>query len=230
LQPSSCLVVVPYRDHIEPACEEALRGLEARGYTVRRSVGSAAVDLKQSHLATEALAGPFDEILWVASDTSFHPDAVERLRSHGLPLVGGLSVEPVKGEFACAFLRDTPALTLGEGGSVTEVRHVGTAFLLTHRRVFEDIGRKFDLPACNRTWPTPVVPYFQPLVWSDPELGYQYLGEGYSFCERARQAGHKVMVDTSIRLWRVGPRSYGWEDVLAPIRRVTAATLQVKPE
>jgi len=66
------------------------------------------VDLKQSHLATEALAGPFDEILWVASDTSFHPDAVERLRAHRLPLVGGLSVEPVEGKFACAFLDAVP--------------------------------------------------------------------------------------------------------------------------
>lgn len=228
MEPSRCLVVVPFRDHVEPACEEALRGLEARGYAVRRSVGSAAVDLKYSHLATEALAGAFDEILWVGSDTSFHPDAVERIRSHGLPLVGGLSVEPAQAQLACVFLPDTPPLTLGDGGGVTEVRYLGTAFLLTHRRVFEDVGRTFDLPVCNEAWPTPVVPYFLPLLVHDPQHGHQYLGEGYSFCERARQAGHEVMLDTSIRLWRVGPKSYGWEDVLAPTRRMATAKLQIK--
>ena len=42
--------------------------------------------------------------------------------------------------------------------------------------------------------------------------GYWYLGEDYSFCERARQCGYKIMADTSIRLWHIGEYAYGWED------------------
>jgi hypothetical protein len=41
---------------------------------------------------------------------------------------------------------------------------------------------------------------------------YWYLGEDYSFCERARQCGYKIMADTSIRLWHIGSYAYGWED------------------
>lgn len=228
MDPSRCLVVVPFRDHIEPACEESLRGLEARGYAVRRTVGSAAVDLNHSHIATDALASDWQEILWVAPDTSFHPDAAERLRGHDLPLVGALSVEPGTRELACVFLPDTPDLTLGDGGGLVQVRSLSTTFLLTGRAVFEDIARTHDLPTCNKRSPTPVVPYFQPFVADDGDRGPQYLADSAALCERARRAGHRVMLDTSIRLWRVGPHSYGWEDVLTPIRRAPSAKLPVK--
>ena len=38
------------------------------------------------------------------------------------------------------------------------------------------------------------------------------LNEDYAFCERARQCGHKIMVDTTVRLWHVGLYRYSWED------------------
>jgi hypothetical protein len=225
---ATCLVVVPFRDHILPACEDGLRGLEARGYTVRRQSEPASVDLKRSHLATDGLAEGFDEIMWIDSDTVFHPDGVEKLRSHGLPLVGGIYTKRVRAEFACVFLKETPPMTLGEGGGLVEVRYAGTGFLLTHRRVYEDIKAKLNLPVCNKMWATPVVPYFQTLVSEDPELGWQYLSHDYSFCNRARQAGHKVMLDTSIRLWHVGAYPFGWEDVGMPVRRVATVKVDVK--
>ena len=46
----------------------------------------------------------------------------------------------------------------------------------------------------------------------DPDGGFRYLSEDYSFCERARSAGHKVFADTSIRLGHVGEYEYVWED------------------
>lgn len=230
MQGDRCLVVVPFRDYVEPACEEALRALEARGYTVRRRVEPASVDLKRSHLATEALAENFEEILWVDSDTVFHPDAVERLRSHRLPIVGGIYAKRGQAEFVCRFLPDTPTMTLGEGGGLVEVRYAGTGFLLTHRRVYEDIKRVLELPVCNKMWPTTVVPYFLPLAIEDIDLGWYYLSHDFSFCERARQAGYKVMLDTSIRLWHVGTYTYGWEDVISPIKRTSTAKLRIKPE
>jgi hypothetical protein len=44
------------------------------------------------------------------------------------------------------------------------------------------------------------------------EGAYWYMSEDYSFCERARQCGYKIMADTSIRLWHIGAYRYGWED------------------
>ena len=42
--PQKCLILVPVGVFIERRCEEGLRGLEARGYCVRRVYGYAAID------------------------------------------------------------------------------------------------------------------------------------------------------------------------------------------
>ena len=221
-----CLVLVPYRGHVEPACEEGLRELESRGYAVRRVDSSAAIDRARSELATQALAEGFEELMWIDSDIAFEPDAVERLRSHDLPLVAGLFAKRGVRQFGCAFLEDTEEVVLGEGGGPIEVRYIGTAFLLTRRRVYEDVARAFDLPVCNARV-VPAVPYFLPMVVRQPDGGFWYLSEAWSFCERARQAGYKVMIDTAIRLLHLGRYGYGWEDVGAPIARTKSATLRL---
>jgi hypothetical protein len=225
-----CIVLVPHRENIESACEESLRGLEALGYRVRRSNASAAIDRTRSELATQALAEGYEELLWVDSDIAFDAAAVDRLRSHGQPLIGGLFAKRGIASFGCHFLPSTTEITLGEGGEPIEVRYIGTAFLLTHRRVYEDIATKFALPICNDVeGGAPAVPYFLPLVVRDAERGYLYLSEAWSFCERARQAGHKVMVDTAIRLFHYGRYAYSWEDVGAPRQRVATAKARFKP-
>jgi hypothetical protein len=227
---SRCLVIVPYLETIDPACETGLRALEARGYRVQRSDSSAAIDRARSELATQALAdASVEEILWVDSDIAFEPDAVDRLRSHGLPLAGALFAKRGKPEFGCKFLDEPAEMTLGEGGGLVEVRYLGTAFLLTHRRVYEDVARKFSLPICNARAGKPSVPFFLPMVIHDPVMEYWYLSEAWSFCERARQAGHKVMVDTCIRLLHVGRYGYGWEDIARPTQRAATAKMRLKP-
>jgi hypothetical protein len=212
-----CLLVVPYVDRIDG--EAALRQLEAAGYAVRRCDSHANIDLRRSELATRALAEGFDEILWIDSDMTFEPAAVDQLRAHGLPLVGAVYAKRGGAALTCTFLEGTDQVTLGEGGGLLEVRHAATGFLLTHRRVYEDIAAKFDLPVCNAGSKSPVVPYFLPMVIRDPQMGPWYMSEDWSFCERARQAGHRVMVDTSLRVWHVGRYAYGWEDVGAGVKR-----------
>jgi hypothetical protein len=223
---SRCLVLVPYRGHIEPSCDESLRALEARGYAVRRVDSSAAIDRARSELATQALAEGFDELMWIDSDIAFDPDAVDRLRSHGLPIVAGLFAKRGVRQFGCSFLDETEEIVLGEGGGPIEVRYIGTAFLLTHRRVYEDVARAFSLPVCNAKV-VPVVPYFLPMVIPQTDGGFWYLSEAWSFCERARRTGHKVMIDSTIRLLHLGRYGYGWEDVGAPIARTKSATLRL---
>jgi len=60
------------------------------------------------------------------------------------------------------------------------------------------------------------------------QAGHWYLGEDFSFCERARQAGYKIYADTSIRLWHFGNSPFGWEDAGAEVRRF--ATFQFSIE
>src|SRR5690242_14368549 len=95
MDPSRCVVLVPTAGSIEPDCERGLRALEARGYAVRRVVGSAPIDQGRSQIASEALADGFEELFWIDSDVAFRPADVDALRAHGIPIVCG--VYPKKG-------------------------------------------------------------------------------------------------------------------------------------
>lgn len=226
MSPHGCVVLVPFASFIEPACETQLQELERRGYVVRRVPATAAIDFSRSQIASEALADGFDELLWIDADILFSPDDVDRLRSHGAPLVAGLFAKRGQPEFIASFLPDTDEVRFGEGGGLLEVRYAGTGFFLTRRALYDDIRRAYSLPRCNSRFGLAVVPYFLPMVIPDEGGGHWYLSEDYAFCERARQAGHKVLVDTSVRLWHIGKYPYGWEDVGAPRERHGSMTFR----
>jgi hypothetical protein len=225
---SRCVVIVPFHQYIEPACERALRGLEALGYRVERSGGGAGIDRVRSELATRALGEGCEEIVWIDADMSFDPGAVDALRAHGLPLVGGLYARRGPRGFTCLFPSGTTEIAMGGAGGLMEARYLATGFLLTHRRVYEDVARTAGLRVCNESLGQPSVPYFLPIVHDDPGQGMRYLSEDWSFCERATAAGYTPMIDTSIRLWHLGSYGYGWEDVAAPLARMPGVKLTMK--
>jgi hypothetical protein len=59
-----CVVLVPYNGFIHPECEDALKELERRGYSVRRVGGYAAIDQGRNQMATDALIDDFGEPLF----------------------------------------------------------------------------------------------------------------------------------------------------------------------
>ena len=58
--------------------------------------GYAAIDQGRNQMATDALLDGYEETMWIDADVDFHPDAVDRLRSHNLPMVAG--IYPQKGK------------------------------------------------------------------------------------------------------------------------------------
>jgi hypothetical protein len=217
-------VLVPYYSHIERACEEGLRELERQGYPVRRKGGYAAIDHVRNKLATEALLEGFEETMWIDADVAFEPDAVRRLRRRRLPIVTGVCPKKGKQELALRLLPGTKKLVFGKRGGLTEIMYAGTGFLHVRRLVYERIQCDLNLPVCNERFPRPLIPFFHPLIVDDGE-GPWYLGEDWSFCERARQCGFQIMADTSIRLWHIGDYRYGWEDAGTRMQRSADFTL-----
>ena len=99
-----------------------------------------------------------------------------------------------------------------------------TGFLLVRREVYLTVQERLRLPMCNERFGSPMVPFFHPMLYAC-EDGHWYLAEDYAFCQRAREAGFKVMADTTIRLWHVGHYAYGWEDSGRDRDRNTTFTL-----
>lgn len=218
---AKCVVLVPVFGAIEPKCDDALRELERRGYPVRRIRGYSQIDLARSQIATRALDEGFEETFWIDADVAFRPDDVDRLRAHRLPLACAIYAKKAARELACHVMPGTQEIVFGRGGGLTEILYGATGFLLVRRQVYEEMERRLQLPRCNVRFGSPVVPYFLPLVKADGE-GHWYLSEGYSFCERARQCGYRVLADTTIRLRHIGGYGYSWEDAGAnPTRHAT---------
>jgi hypothetical protein len=224
--PRRCVVLVPYRGHIAPACEDGLRALERRGYVVWRGGGPSAIDEKRSQMATDALVHGFEETMWIDPDVRFDPGAVDRLRSHKVPIVA--AIPPRNGGRApsCQPLPGTSDLVFGEGGGLAEVLYAAGAFLLVRQRVYMDQVRQLRLPTCNEHLRRPLIPFFRPMVQPRDD-GTWYLPEDFSFCEAARRCGHRVLADTSIRLWRLGEHASSWEEIGTPQKVHATVTLRL---
>jgi hypothetical protein len=218
---SSCVILVPAFTPPVTKCEEGLRELERRGYPIRRVRGFSAVDQGRNQMASDAIHDGFAETMWIDTDVGFAADAVERLRSHQLPIVAGLYPQPGARSLACELLPGTENLVFGEEGGLVEVKYAAAGFLLVQRAAYEAIREANKLPLCNTRFGRGVWPFFMPLTVerekeangeNPPSPRHRYLTDDFAFCHRARQAGLKIMADTSVRLWRVGSYGYGWED------------------
>lgn len=216
--PQRCAILVPVAERIEPACEAALRELERRGYRVWRVWGYRQIDLGRCQMASDALAAGCDETFWIDADTGFHPDAVEQLRRHQLPIVCGIYPKKSKRELAIHVLPGTRELVFGEKGGLVEILYAATGFLLVRREVYDTMRHRLDLPVCQADTGRTLVPYYAPLIRPDGD-GWWYLADDFAFCHRARQCGYRIMADTSIRLWHLGSRAFSWEEAGCPMRR-----------
>ena len=224
------IVLVPFLTHIEPGCERGLRELEADGFTVRRFAAIVAIDRTRADAATSALADGAEALMWIDSDVTFTVEEVRALAGLGAPLASGLYPKKGVRDFAAHFGPEVTEIGVGVSGGLYDARYVGAGFLYTERVVFDDIRRRFGLPTCNTRFGAATVPYFLPMVIADPDGppgSYWYLGEDFAFCERARQAGHRIVVDTRLRLGHIGHYVYGWEDAGQQITRVTGARFRV---
>jgi len=226
--PAACVVLVPHTGFIHPECDDALKELERRGYPVRRVGGFSAIDQGRNQLATDALVEGFQETLWIDSDIGFHPDAVEQLRGHALPITCGIYPKKGKPGLACHVGPGTPTVVFGRRGGLVEITYAGAGFLHVRREVYLTIQEKLGLPVCNEGFGRPMIPFFQPLVRQLDE-GHWYLAEDFAFCERARQCGYAIRADTTIRLWHIGTYRYGWEDAGIERERFGDFTLHLGP-
>lgn len=120
---------------MEPGCEAGLRVLEQRGYQVRRVRGFSQIDVGRNQMATDALREGFQELMWIDSDVAFHPDDVERLRTHQLPFACGMYAKKSRRDLRLsATTPSPPALVLtsvdptnGQGESLITFKYPSIA-------------------------------------------------------------------------------------------------------
>jgi len=243
---SACAILVPQFGAVSARCEEGLRELERRGYSIRRGRGFSAIDQGRNQMASAALVDGFEETMWVDPDIGFSADSVDRLRAHGLPICCGIYPQSGGRSLACHLLQGTETLVFGEQGGLVEIKYAAAGFLHVRREAYETIRNCLKLPLCNTRFGRGNWPFFHPQAVEEDgqESGvrsqgsgigsqqvpvtHRYLTEDYAFSHLARRAGLKVMADTTIRLWHSGSYGYGWEDAGSAPERSDTYRFQVE--
>lgn len=136
----------------------------------------------------------YDKVFWIDSDISWTLDNFRTILESELDIVGGLYQTAPDGRVAVARFDQTyPELPtvvreqdfIFEEERFIEVYGLGFGFIAMKQGVFE---------ACSRPWF-----YMRSVRW--PHLDFDTnLGEDYSFCVNAREAGFKTYLDLQVKV------------------------------
>lgn len=174
-------IAVPHLEMIHSDFFHSFRQLK-RPANVRESYIKGTLIAKQRNELVKGMKG--DWLLFIDSDMTFPADALLRLLDHNLDIVGGLCFKRVP-EYNPTIYQKVPGqfkwnwIQDYPRESLFEVDGTGSAFLLIKKKVFDAI----------------------PYPW------YEYNGEvseDLYFCHKAKQAGFKIHIDSSVKIGHLG--------------------------
>ncbi len=158
-------------------------------------VKSSLIEVSRNIAVDQMLENNCSHILFIDSDMAFGTQALQRLLSHKVPIVG-VTYSTRMPKFMLTHKNHDDTRTLSQQTGTYEVKGLGGGLLLVERRVFEAFKR----------------PWFQ-MDWLDNKTIH---GEDLFFCEHARAAGFHTLldVDLSRNVRHCGQHFYSIEDTL----------------
>jgi len=144
------------------------------------------IDDLRNDIVEEAQIRGVTHLIMQDVDMIYHPKTIPSLLAHNLPVVGALSFRrypPFDG--IMLRLRTEDGITGYESvddwedGEIVEVDATGTGCILFNMEVFKKIP----------------YPWFQ--FYKEPTTG-AVVGEDIGFCQKLKEAGYKIFVDTSV--------------------------------
>lgn len=172
--------------------------------------GDSLIARARNVLASRFLRSSATHLLFIDTDLIFSPAHIAKIASHDEPIVAGLYPKKQRELGWVCNLLDEPTPPRNDG--LQPAKYAGTGFLMIAREVFEamiaahpeieydpdegdESGLKWD--------------FFATGVWKCPSSGRRrYLSEDWMFCQRARDLGFSILIDTSIVCKHVGKFIY----------------------
>jgi len=181
--PSGDSIVVPFWSSFSQAITTSWTDNEVLGVRGMNTVSA------RNKIVYKAIADGFDYVFFMDSDMEFPAGTLEKLLSHNKDIVGGFYVRKKKGFLPNAFKlgsRIGDKLLTEFVNDFREVEAIGTGCLLIKTEVFSNIKK----------------PWFE-YEPTGSEDGHM-MTEDLVFCDRAKQAGHKIYCDGTIACGHVG--------------------------
>jgi len=158
-----------------------------------------------------------DWLMFIDTDLVFKPESIEELYRLGIERGPGVYVGtyPIKQLKPKVVMNAVPGHKPAADGTV-EVREAGTGFMLIHRDVFAKMQAHFKDEieyetdsGSDQAARTIMCDYFSVGVRKDPELGWKrFLSEDWYFCQRWREMGGKIIMQTKISCGHIGTFTY----------------------
>ena len=157
------------------------------------SVSNPRHEVARNEAIRNFLESPSEWNMWIDTDMTFEHDSIEQLRAtalkHDADMVAGLAFIYKRGHnviqpnaYSWNGAEGFKEMEDYESGNVYEIDGTGSAFMLTHRRVYE----AWDNEYWHQTWR------------EHPETG-EPMGHDLAFCYRATQVdGFKLLYDTGV--------------------------------
>lgn len=186
--------------------------------TFRLLEGDALIERSRARVATEFLLNTNDDILiFLDDDILIAPKDVQKLalvcKEKDLDILGAAYVTKDEDNPAFTFrtLANEEDIPFGTNGGLNEIRMQATGCIAIQRRVFQEMVERGDAVLCNNQ-NLQFYPFFTPMTRMIDRHPV-YLSEDWAFCERARELGFKVWLDTTIKVGHIGPKVYDWDDL-----------------
>ena len=180
-----------------------------------------------------------DWLLFIDTDLIFAPEDVDLLYALGREKGPGVYVGtyPIKQLKPKVVMNAIPGKKIEADGTI-EVREAGTGFMLIHREVFARMAKHFEheiryeADAGNAHDAREIMnDFFSVGVRLDPDLGWKrFLSEDWYFCQRWREMGGKILMQTRISCQHIGTFAYPGDpkDVIAAGEHYKAALERIQ--
>lgn len=199
--------------------------------------GSGSIATSRDKLAKLTLEVPTAQgVVMIDDDMKWLPNFVERIVSHGKPIVGAVYSKRARNAQWC--LNGIKGEEVDEKTGLLKVKEIGTGFIYIAREVFEAMIERFPQIAYPTVHPgngavqTTMWNFFfqgvKQQVNQEGVMAPRFLGEDYGFCHLARECGFEIYADTQLIIPHTGKIDYPLADdprvmALADAKEKTAA-------
>lgn len=170
------------------------------GHNIHMVIGNSLIADARNRLVQGFMASNHTDLLFIDDDIAWQPEAVLRLLSFDVPLVGAAARRRKPETSFCIDFGQTIAAR----GELVTAESVGTGFLRLRRDCIEAMIRAH---ADQQVKDEEGNPYYA-LFDTGIAPNRNYVGEDVFFCARWRALGGEVLVDPHIALEHIGSHSY----------------------
>jgi hypothetical protein len=167
----------------------------------------AGIDRSRSIQATQFLESDSDVLLFLDDDILYNLEEVPRIINDAIEkqsvVCGPYSKKDEGGQIACVSLK-TEDIPMGPCGNLMEICWGATGFMAISRNVIETLASGMRKAKVGDLL---IYPLFLPFL-HEVNGDLILLSEDYAFCQRAKEKGFKIWMDTRCQIGHLGNKIY----------------------